>query len=47
VRDELGKNARRQLIVRSEPVELFIVAQLSPEILGDAILDGRKFPELV
>jgi len=47
VRDDLGKNARRQRTVRSELVELCIVAQLSPEILGDAILDGRKFPELV
>jgi hypothetical protein len=47
VRDELGKDACRQRILRSEPVELFFVAQLSPEIFGDDILDGRKFPELV
>ncbi len=46
VRDELGKNARRQRILRSEPVELFIVSQLSPKIFGDDILDGVGFPEL-
>jgi hypothetical protein len=47
VHNELRKNARRQRILRSELVELFFVAQLSPEIFGDDILDGRKFPELV
>ena len=46
VRDELGKNARRQRILQSAPVELFIVSQLSPKIFGDDILDGVGFPEL-
>jgi DNA-directed RNA polymerase specialized sigma24 family protein len=46
VHNELRKNARRQRILQSEAVELFIVSQLSPKIFGDDILDGVGFPEL-